>query len=143
MSVSNEEYLFVYGTLRRGTDNRFAQYLQKSGQWVGKGKINGRLYAIGGYPGVITSQIDGEWVVGDIYQLFHPQETYRVLDAYEGCGPDDPQPHEFSRVICPAFLDSGVWIDASIYLYRHNVAGKQSIESGDFLLFEQNQIKGF
>jgi gamma-glutamylcyclotransferase (GGCT)/AIG2-like uncharacterized protein YtfP len=132
--MSCDDHLFVYGTLRRNFTNQFAALLQSVGQWLGQGRVQGRLYAIGEYPGLVTSDGSGEWVQGDVYCLPAPGELYSLLDPYEGCGPDDPQPHEFDRVVLPVLLHSGEWISACAYVYKQDVRNRQKIPSGDFLV---------
>ncbi len=129
-----EKNLFVYGSLRENFDNEFARQLRKSGRLLGRAKVRGRLYQISDYPGLVLSDVDTEWVQGEVYTLTDPKVTYRVLDEYEGCGSNDPLPHEFERTVEPILLESGEWIRASIYIYTCDINHKQQISTGNFLV---------
>jgi len=132
--MSRKGNLFVYGTLRSGLANPFATKLQNSERLLGRARLKGRLYLIADYPGCVPSEHEGEWVHGEVYELKTPDATYQMLDDYEGCGAHDRGPHEFRRVILPVQLDSGRWIDASVYIFTQDVSTKQRIETGDFLI---------
>ncbi len=131
MSASND--LFVYGTLRLGADNDFAKLLARQAYWVGRGRARGQLFMVQNYPGFVRSEPEGDWVLGDVYSLHSPQLTYVELDRYEGCGFNDPLPHEYCRSPVPVLLDSGQWVEASAYLYALDISDKRRITSGDYL----------
>lgn len=59
---------------------------------------------------------------------------YYLHKKYEGCGPNDPPPHEFRRTMVPVLLDSGDSIFASAYVYSWDIVGKQKIASGNLLM---------
>jgi gamma-glutamylcyclotransferase (GGCT)/AIG2-like uncharacterized protein YtfP len=77
------EYLFVYGTLRRGSDNKFAIMLAERAQFVGAGRVAGLLYDFGRYPGAVKSDQTDCWVQGEVHRL-DAVELLAVLDEYEG-----------------------------------------------------------
>ena len=54
-AIPPARYVFVYGTLRRGDDNDITRLLP-SPQYVGDTVINGVMYHLGAYPGVILGQ---------------------------------------------------------------------------------------
>lgn len=116
--------LFVYGTLRRGIDNEFAAMLARSARFAGTGKVQGELYLVAHYPGLILGGHD--WVVGDVFELDSGGETLRLLDEYEAGEP-------FRRVEAAGVLDSGEWVEAQVYIYTGETGGKLRIESGDFV----------
>jgi gamma-glutamylcyclotransferase (GGCT)/AIG2-like uncharacterized protein YtfP len=118
-------HLFVYGTLRRGSKNKFARLLHAHAQFVGKGRIPGRLYRLGHYPGAVLSNTPGEWVHGELYLIPDPRWTLPALDSYEG-------PEQFERVKLQVQLDSGDRVEAWVYLYRGTPRGAR-IPSGDWL----------
>ncbi|HCC56663.1 MAG TPA: gamma-glutamylcyclotransferase [Solibacterales bacterium] len=139
--TSASRNLFVYGTLRRGADNEFAQLLTRSAKWVGGGQAHGRLYLVGDYPGFIASPTSGDWVRGDVYEIRDTDATYPDLDSYEGCGFDDLEPHEYRRIVIPVRLDSGKSIRATVYEYQRSVAGKPHIASGDYRAAQHEMAK--
>jgi len=115
--------LFVYGTLRRGSNNEFSRLLSAQAQFLGDGQIRGRLYKITWHPGAIPSDDPTDWVRGEVFRLEDTSQFLSTLDAYEGPG--------FERVEVTAHLDSGEQLQAWIYWYK----GEQGtrIESGDWL----------
>ena len=75
------EFLFVYGTLKRGGAN----HGQMAGQrFVAEARtIPGyRLFDVGGYPGLVVLPADREGVTGEIW-LVSPAALLR-LDRFEG-----------------------------------------------------------
>jgi gamma-glutamylcyclotransferase (GGCT)/AIG2-like uncharacterized protein YtfP len=129
MSASHN--LFVCGTLRHGADIEIARRLRASADWLGHATSRGRLYMIKDYPGFVPSE-DAEWVDGDVYRLRSPERILPELDQYEGCGPGDPEPHEYRRAVIAARLDSGDWVSAEAYLYTRDTIGLDRIQSGDW-----------
>ena len=128
--------LFVYGTLRKDIPNSRVHLLAQEAQgvtFVGYWRIQGRLFDLGEYPGLVLSHDPDSWVHGEVYALHNPQETLSRLDDYEGCGPNDPKPHEFDRVEKDVVLDSGASGKAWVYIYGGTTANKREIVSGDYL----------
>lgn len=138
--TSIERDLFVYGTLRRGCENELAKLLQRSADWIGHARARGRLYLINDYPGFVPSETEGDWVYGDVFHLHAPELIYPELDQYEGCSTDCAQPHEYRRSLSRIELDSGTWMEASIYFYVWDVTGKWRIMSGDFLAEQAGRV---
>ncbi len=124
--------LFVYGTLRKDGGTEMFHMLAREATFVGRARMQGRLYQLGEYPGLVPSRDPGSWVHGEVYALDNPTETLALLDDYEGCGPNDPQPHEFQRVEHDVVLESGEKDRVWVYVYRGSVSGKQEIMSGDY-----------
>ena len=77
------EHLFVYGTLRRGCDNKYARLLADRGQFLGTARTPGLLYDFGHYPGAVKSHQTDCWVQGEVHRLDNP-ELLTLLDEYEG-----------------------------------------------------------
>ena len=100
--------------------------------FVGHARIQGRLFDLGEYPGLVLSCDPGLSVRGEVYALTNPLETLSRLDDYEGCGPNDTTPHEFERVERDVVLDSGAISKAWVYAYRGSTANKREIVSGDY-----------
>ena len=119
------EPLFVYGTLRRGFDNRFARLLSQSAGFLGKARIRGRLYRIRHYPGLKLSTDADEWVTGEVYGMSDSVSLLPALDAYEG---DD-----YRRTWGSVTLESGGESRAWVYVYTPPVDEERRIASGDFL----------
>jgi gamma-glutamylcyclotransferase (GGCT)/AIG2-like uncharacterized protein YtfP len=129
---SNPRLLFVYGTLRRDSPNSRHGMLEGIARFVGHARMRGRLYELGGYPGVVPAPDTDAWVRGEVYELVEPQELLARLDEYEECGPRDPEPHEYRRVRAEVWMATGAREEAWVYRYLGSVAGKREIESGDY-----------
>lgn len=86
-------FLFVYGTLRRGEAADLSQGRAAYGaKFIEKDRINGEIYNLGWYPGVKllpslppSSLFDssGPTVTGDVFRITDESIT-PILDAYEG-----------------------------------------------------------
>ena len=125
------ERLFVYGTLRRGSRHPLAGQLAAKGKHVGEARYNGRLYRITHYPGAVPSSSPDDWVFGDLFDL-RDLDLLTALDRYEGCGPDDPKPTQYLRLLQPVVLADGTTSDAWMYVYNRPVEGRERIKSGRF-----------
>ncbi len=112
--------LFVYGTLRGGSDNEYARLLQAESEFVTTGRLRGALYRIAHYPGWVENS-EG-WVVGEIWR---PRSTavIEILDAYEGA--------EYQRVTREVETVDGP-VRCWVYLFVASIAGKPVIPSGDW-----------
>jgi len=126
-------YLFVYGTLRAATGTEWSKYLTAASRLVCAGRTKGMLFQLAGYPGMTVSTTDDPGVAGDVYLLRDPTSSLPSLDAYEGCRPSDPLPHQFERQIVTVILDDGPTVQAWAYIYRLETEGKPRIGSGDYL----------
>jgi gamma-glutamylcyclotransferase (GGCT)/AIG2-like uncharacterized protein YtfP len=107
-------HLFVYGTLRRGSNNKFARLLAKQGHFVSEARVPGRLYDLGRYPGAVASDQPDQWIHGEVFSVDNALLT--ALDEYEGA--------EFERAMAPTI---GCWI----YWYVGSAPGRL-IASGDW-----------
>lgn len=109
------DLIFVYGTLRSGFSNPYAELLRASADYLGPANIQGSLYRVAHYP-AYREEPEGT-VTGELYRLRDPEATLARLDEYE----DD----EFERVL----TSRGWWI----YRYRFPLPEESRIVSGDFL----------
>jgi len=109
--------IFVYGTLRSTSPAPMAREFAKNATLIGPARIPGRLIDLGRYPGLLEPNTPDDWVDGERWQLHAPESYLPVLDAYEGCGPDDPEPQEYERVARFVSRDTGKQDDAWVYLY--------------------------
>ena len=129
----SDNYLFVYGSLRRDFSSPASKVLTDYAEYVGEATFQGRMYKIDWYPGVVPSDDPDDRVLGEVYKITDKSEVLPKLDRYEGCSPEDPKPHAFARKQRLVTLDNGGTIDAWIYLYTHPVTGQEEILSGDYL----------
>ena len=115
--------LFVYGTLRPGSGNRFADELAKRANHIGQGTIKGRLYRVAHYPGLVTAQAEGERVRGDVFDGITP-ELWRMLDDYEGS--------DYAREVVAVRMEEGAIVEACVYRFLLRTEGLSWIRSGDW-----------
>jgi gamma-glutamylcyclotransferase (GGCT)/AIG2-like uncharacterized protein YtfP len=112
------DHLFVYGTLRKGSNNKFARLLAEQSQFVATARVSGRLYDLGRYPGARPAN---DSVAGEVFHI--DESLLVVLDDYEG--------PEFERAIVSAQMDDGRALDCWIYWYIGADSGCL-IASGDW-----------
>lgn len=97
---------------------------------LGSAIVNGTLYWIDDYPGLVTSPAGT--VSGDLLSLRDPASTLAWLDIYEECAPAFAPPHEFRHDMID--VDHvGRTVRAWTYIYARPVDGLPLIETGDFL----------
>lgn len=124
-------YVFAYGTLRAQTHR--GDLLARFGEYIGTGSIQGRLYEIAGYPGVVAADNPSAQVLGEVYRLRQPRIAWPQIDRYEGCAVDSPMPHEFERELTPVVMSDGRQVRAWVYFYQRDVISLRQIFSGDYL----------
>jgi gamma-glutamylcyclotransferase (GGCT)/AIG2-like uncharacterized protein YtfP len=115
----------VYGTLRKGFDNRYARLLDRSARHLGTAQVQGRLYDLGRYPGIQLQAGLSDWVTGDLLRLRNAAATLAVLDEYEGPA--------FERIAATAVLSNGDRKRCWVYEYRRPLPQDRRILSGDYL----------
>lgn len=130
------EYIFVYGSLRKGFSSPAREVLDDYTEFIGKATFQGKLYKIEWYPGVVPSDNKDDVVLGEVYKINERKEVLSKLDRYEGCLPSDPKPHAFVRKQVPVNLN-GDEITAWIYLFDLPINDKNQIRSGDYLKYEE------
>jgi gamma-glutamylcyclotransferase (GGCT)/AIG2-like uncharacterized protein YtfP len=122
--------LFVYGTLLSAIRHAIGARLRGEARLVGTATIQGRLYSLGRYPGLVESPDRQYAVHGEVYDLRAPAASLQWLDAYEGIVPGRPDTNPYQRVERPVRLASGVTVTAWVYLYRKSVRGCREVLGG-------------
>lgn len=126
--------LFVYGTLRRRFKHPMARRLALSARYIGIGRLNGRLYHLSRYPGLIFSRRPDEWVWGDLYELKVKPGLLARLDRYEGITPGrKKRVSEYERLIATIYTEDATIRQAWVYCYQRSVNRQRWLVSGDFL----------
>jgi len=105
------EHLFLYGTLMRGGAAHASFSLHERLAHVADASVRGRLYDLGGYPGLVDG--DGR-VKGEVHRILDPA-VLAELDRYEAC---DPLHEETSEYVRRAIALPALGIEAWVYLYR-------------------------
>jgi gamma-glutamylcyclotransferase (GGCT)/AIG2-like uncharacterized protein YtfP len=122
--------LFVYGTLL-DEDNKYGIYLRDNSRFYATGRLPGKLYDIGEYPGAALLTESDEYISGIILQIYRPDDILAVIDLYEGFGDDQPQPNEFVRVLTQAETDAGQ-VSCWIYIYNLPTNNLTAITEGRY-----------
>lgn len=129
--------LFVYGTLRPALSHEIYRLLASHLRVIGVGRIHGKLFDLGAYPGLVLDPRAG-WVVGELIKLTtNWHHVIEQLDAYEGCGAGDSEPQEFRRELVEVVDASGGSLRAWVYLLNHDPGELPLIESGDYLAWRR------
>jgi gamma-glutamylcyclotransferase (GGCT)/AIG2-like uncharacterized protein YtfP len=124
-------YLFVYGTLL-DNNNSYGAYLQQHCSLLQPGKLKGRLYDIGDYPGAIADVGSDQYVHGSIYLMDEPEKILEFIDDYEGFGDDQTQPNLFIRIQAVIETDTSK-VECWVYVYNLPVEHLPRIRSGRYL----------
>jgi gamma-glutamylcyclotransferase (GGCT)/AIG2-like uncharacterized protein YtfP len=122
--------LFVYGTLLSPVGHPNGERLQREARLLGQASIEGQLFNLGRYPGLIEAPVAGTRVHGEVYALDVPSAALEWLDAYEGIVPGDHAQNDYARVERPARLGTGEEIAAWVYVYLKPVAAMRLIPGG-------------
>ena len=131
--TNNSEYLFVYGTLRRGGGSPLSKLLSEQADLVGLGAFQGKLYDLGAYPGVIPSPNLADAVIGEIYAIHNDSSILFTLDKYEEYLPDQPERSLYLRRLASISAGENKTLQAWIYLYNGSINGCKQITPGDYL----------
>ena len=75
----NKHLVFVYGSLRHG-DKGAMSIRFPNAQFIAAAKVNGSLYDLGAYPGMLLNESDS-LVIGEVYEV--DDELLQKLDDFE------------------------------------------------------------
>ncbi|AFK05233.1 AIG2 family protein [Emticicia oligotrophica DSM 17448] len=134
--MGETEYLFVYGTLlSEYGDNDSHQWVRKYAEFLGKATIEGKMYMVDYYPGIIPcSKGERFCVKGELYKLHEPEQLFSLLDRYEEYNPMDPAHSEYVRKKVNAVLkNDGKTYEAWVYYFNQSVEDLEFMPKGDFL----------
>jgi len=102
-------------------------------RFVGRGRINGKLYDLGEYPGAICAASDSrQYVRGELYEVRDPELATGILDRFEEFFPRQPHKSLFVRIIAPVTLEDGRMKNAWVYVYNQSVDETRLIPGGDY-----------
>jgi len=127
----NNQYLFVYGTLL-DESNPYAAFLKENSRLHQQGRLRGKLFNIGNYPGAIIDDTAETFVYGSIFLMNDPKSVLDELDEYEGFGDDFAQPNEFIRDLVEVETKN-TNLRCWVYLYNLPVHTLPQISSGNYL----------
>lgn len=125
-----------------GRDQR--RRLARESVRVGDGRIAGRLYDLGAYPGLVLSsdlhegaatlpvRTRAEVVRGEIVRLSCARDTFAWLDLYEGIVPGEPDP-PYERTVGGVLTTRWGRLSAWVYAYRGRISAARRVPGGDWL----------
>jgi gamma-glutamylcyclotransferase (GGCT)/AIG2-like uncharacterized protein YtfP len=125
------DYIFVYGTLRRACSTGAHQTYLAEAEFIDSAKVSGNLYRVSYYPALVLDDSAGE-VIGEVYRLSSPDQLLR-LDAYEECTYPSQPNQEYQRKKIYVITAAGIVMSAWVYSYQHPITDLDVIASGDFL----------
>lgn len=125
------DYIFVYGTLRRAcTTGAHRTYLANA-EFITRAKIRGKLFKVSYYPALVIDETAGS-VVGEVYRLVSKEQLER-LDTYEECTYPALPEQEYQRLQVTVQTEAGKYLTAWVYAYQRASEHLELIASGDFL----------
>ena len=127
-----KEFLFVYGSLKKGFGHEMHGHLLKHSTFLSEGIYQGKLYRIDWYPGMVPSSDPTDRVYGEIYEMHHPELLLKILDSYEAYDAGNPTPCEYLREIQPVTTLENVTLSCYVYLYNWPIDQANQIPSGVF-----------
>jgi gamma-glutamylcyclotransferase (GGCT)/AIG2-like uncharacterized protein YtfP len=127
-----KDYLYVYGSLKKGANNSLQRRLLKQADYVSDGVFQGRLFRLKGYPAAVPSTHPGDKVHGELYRLRNAEAAFKWLDAYELCMSKSWLIPEFLRRKQIIHLTRGKTLAAWIYLYHRSTLGLSRVKNGKY-----------
>ncbi|HKK75083.1 MAG TPA: gamma-glutamylcyclotransferase family protein [Saprospiraceae bacterium] len=133
---AQSDYIFVYGSLMATVRSRVARTFHEQAEFVGAGQIQGILYDLGQYPGLILSA-EEHYVQGHVFRLLNKDTLLPFLDEYEGLIPEQPELSEYRREIAQVKISDQPY-HCWMYLYNQSTNDLPLIESGNYLHYLEN-----
>jgi gamma-glutamylcyclotransferase (GGCT)/AIG2-like uncharacterized protein YtfP len=120
------QYLFVYGTLKRGGKSHKQLRKDDGVRFRSSGRIRADLYRLQDedYPGAVLTSTPNRFVQGDLFVLRDPQRTLRDLDEFE-----EVDEGLFRRELVDVW-SQGRRVKAWAYLYARPLAAAEMIPTG-------------
>ncbi len=135
MEQLKSDYLFVYSSLMEGFKSREYDYISQYFSFVSNGKVKGILSDLGDIP-VATPSSEGHFIKGELYQIKDAEDfSFAIgqLDDYEGVRPEADEIQLYKRELTTVYKEDESAVNAWIYWYQGDVAGKPVITSGDVM----------
>jgi gamma-glutamylcyclotransferase (GGCT)/AIG2-like uncharacterized protein YtfP len=126
---TNNQLVFVYGTLMQDFSNVFAKKLRQNAFWRGKASFTGQLFDLGDYPGATYQPQATTYVYGEVWELNDFEKTITALDRYEGIHVCNP---EYVRQEVPVMLENEEIVLCWIYLFCKPIESFKIIPHGDY-----------
>jgi gamma-glutamylcyclotransferase (GGCT)/AIG2-like uncharacterized protein YtfP len=123
----NAEFIFVYGTLRKASATPMSRVLARYSEYINVASIQAVLYQVDDYPCVIESTNPDDKVSGELHKILDSDSLLPLLDDYEECSAQFPEPHEYIRKILTITLPNHSQVYAWAYVYNRDVSQLQRI----------------
>lgn len=119
-------------------DSQITHLLRQKSRFLAEGFVQGRLYDLGAYPGLVYIPEAKKQVRGEIIQLGYPDLLLPVLDDYEMIDADHPEENEYRRELVPV-QSAGKTLACWTYIFQQPIDAYPEITSGDYrIYFDQN-----
>jgi gamma-glutamylcyclotransferase (GGCT)/AIG2-like uncharacterized protein YtfP len=124
------EYLFVYGTLRPEYAPEEVADVVRELAIVGEGTIQGVLYDLGSFPGVVLDAHTTRRVSGTVFRLPETGNLLSRLDEYEEYFSDAPDRSQFIRRLRSVELADSRAVECWVYEFNGETGAAVVIENG-------------
>jgi gamma-glutamylcyclotransferase (GGCT)/AIG2-like uncharacterized protein YtfP len=128
------ERISFYGTLMRDQGVQQAIKAATKLRHMGTCSIDGKLYDLGAYPGMVEGK---GTVLGELYDVLDASVLI-PLDRYEEFDPQNPSGSLFIR---RRIRLKDPKVDSWVYFFNGSVRGKKRIQGGDWIRFIQDRSK--
>ncbi|MEM7399214.1 MAG: gamma-glutamylcyclotransferase family protein [Pseudomonadota bacterium] len=125
--MSDPEHIFVYGTLRHGSNHPMARRLTAQARHIGQARTPGRLYDMGWYPAAMFDAESATRIIGDVFALPPGGRLLAEIDAYEEGDPN------YERIRLDVTIIGGGKLHVWTYGV-HTPPNNRVIPGGDFLV---------
>ncbi len=126
--------LFVYGSLRSGFRSDAYTYISNFFDFVGNGKVHGKLFDMGKYPAAKPTT-EEFYIKGELYHIKNEADfswAIGQLDVYEGVCVEEDEMQLYYRDIVEVHIGVAK-VPAWIYWFNGGVDNRRFIESGDLI----------
>ncbi len=137
--MNNNNFLFIYGSLRQDFNNPAFSYISQYFNFVGNAYVQGKLVDMGEFPAGVFS-IEGHKIIGELYQIKQPEQydwAFAQLDDFEGVLVEANETPDFIRQQTTVFLPNNETVQSWIYWYNGNTNNNPIIESGNIFDFKK------
>ena len=124
------QYLFVYGTLRKGISNGTFNYINPYITLQGVAMVKGECYQYKNLPALVSGNLEQD-IEGDLYKINDVEAISWVLmqlDDLKGMKPDNSDTPLYKRSVTTVTFENSN-IEAWIYLFNGEIAGLPRLES--------------
>jgi len=120
-TIKPSALIFVYGSLTRGNNNKFAKLLYRCGEYIGVAHIKHvNPFTIADYPAAKQHKKAAGRIVGQLYRLKYPHLTLPRLDKYEEVGQSFPTKNDYKRTEQLVYTSNTAQY---AWVYTYNKAG--------------------